>query len=425
MTTTNGRDELEKEERMTTTGRDELETEERMTTAGRDELEREERMATAGRDELDDDEGDDELEDNLVIDGSPGDTMEVEDVDPLEEVLTGPADEAEISPTINLPRKPTAAEARQRFMAYRLPDGSQRYICLVCEKMYTSRYNIRMHMNLHTGNNVHTCRYCGRKFAHKHVYESHLRTHTGERPFACEKCERKFGDRSNCASHMKRCGLHGNSSNYNNSDSSASSPVVKQEKEEEEEEKTVDESRMMPGSISIAPNVSLTPISKLKNPEENKPRLFHIGPAFTAAGFAAVPLSGGGVANGYTVVGQPPQVVMLNFQPQIVAVQSLSAAMPIAAMPIAATAAAVPAVALAATTTSSNNNNSEDFVNMGYLGEEDDTEEEEVMDDSEEVMIEPDISLDYDDIEEMEDRTENPGGMVDKQVLYFQRRYIS
>ncbi len=409
-----------------TTGRDEPEKEERMTTdTGRDELEIEERMTTTGRDELDD-EDDDELEDNLVIDGSPGDTMEVEDVDPLEEVLTGPAGEAEaegeISPTINLPRKPTAAEARQRFMAYRLPDGSQRYICLVCEKMYTSRYNIRMHMNLHTGNNVHTCRYCGRKFAHKHVYESHLRTHTGERPFACEKCERKFGDRSNCASHMKRCGLHGGANSGSNNNNSDSSPVVKQEQEEEEEEKTVDESRMMPGSISIAPNVSLTPISKLKNPDENaanKPRLFHIGPAFTAAGFAAVPLSGG-VANGYTVVGQPPQVVMLNFQPQIVAVQSLSAAMP--GPVIAATAAAVPAVALTATT-SSNNNNSEDFVNMGYVGEEDDAEEEVMEeDDSEEVMIEPDISLDYDDIEEMEEKTENPSGMVDKQVLLLPKK---
>jgi hypothetical protein len=81
-------------------------------------------------------------------------------------------------------------------------------------------------------------------------------------------------------------------------------------------------------------------------------------------------------------------------------------------------------VALTATT-SSNNNNSEDFVNMGYVGEEDDSEEVMEEDDSEEVMIEPDISLDYDDIEEMEDRTENPSGMVDKQVLYFQRKYIA
>ena len=58
-----------------------------------------------------------------------------------------------------------------------------RFICLICSKSYTSRYNIRMHRNMHTGKNVHRCRFCFRHFAHKHVYESHVRTHTGERPF--------------------------------------------------------------------------------------------------------------------------------------------------------------------------------------------------------------------------------------------------
>jgi Zinc finger, C2H2 type len=392
------------------------------------------------RDELEKDRGDEEEEeedeldeDNLVIDGSPGESMEV-DVDPLEEDILGPADDVigddvsqEIPLTINLPRKQTAAEARQRFMAYRLPDGGQRYICLVCEKMYTSRYNIRMHMNLHTGNNVHTCTFCGRRFAHKHVYESHVRTHTGERPYACDKCDRKFGDRSNCASHMKRCCLAagGASNNNNNNSPESSSPmnsVLKVEKEDAEEEEEKEEekkesSMMMPGSISIAPNVSLTPISKLKKPEEGvpvRPRLFELA---TAASISFT--SGSTNTATFAVVGsgQPSQqtqqqLVLVKFQPQIVAVQSIGA-MPVLAATTATTAAA----------------NSDDFVNMGYVPGEDDMEEEEegIADDSEEVMIEPDISLDYDDIEETTGTPQeeqatttinNNSTMVDKQVLF-------
>merc|ERR1719410_2833969 len=167
------------------------------------------------------------LQHNVIIEGSPGMSMEVE-VDPLEPTVRqetklieeSPLQQEDIVskstpttisprqqglPALNLPRQPTPNELKQKFMIYRLSDTSCRYICLVCDKMYTSRYNIRMHMNLHSGNNVHKCAFCGRNFAHKHVYESHVRTHTGERPFSCGKCERKFGDRSNCSSHRKRC----------------------------------------------------------------------------------------------------------------------------------------------------------------------------------------------------------------------------
>ncbi len=102
-------------------------------------------------------------------------------------------------------RTPTAEELRQRFLFDRLSDSSVRYTCLLCGKIYTSRYNIRMHLNMHTGRNVHTCEHCGRFFAHKHVFESHVRTHTGERPFACTRCGKAFGDRSNCTAHQKKC----------------------------------------------------------------------------------------------------------------------------------------------------------------------------------------------------------------------------
>jgi len=140
-------------------------------------------------------------------------------VDPLEhgdiniEPVTSSAGTVSLA---NLPRDPTPDEQKQKFMIHSLspapsaspssPDhSSSRYICLVCGKAYTSRYNIRCHLNMHTGKNVHSCPYCNRFFAHKHVFDSHLRTHTGERPFSCSRCGRAFSDRSNCSSHQKKC----------------------------------------------------------------------------------------------------------------------------------------------------------------------------------------------------------------------------
>lgn len=131
--------------------------------------------------------------------------------EPKNIVVSGPimttfaAPNPPIGNVITLPRPPTAEEQKQKFIILKVDEHLTRYVCLLCQKEYTSRYNIRMHMNMHSGKNVHTCDFCGRFFAHKHVFESHVRTHTGERPFSCNKCGRSFGDRSNRLSHQKKC----------------------------------------------------------------------------------------------------------------------------------------------------------------------------------------------------------------------------
>ena len=55
-------------------------------------------------------------------------------------------------------QNPSDEETKQKFMTIRLSEFSSKYICLVCNKAYTSRYNIRMHCNMHTGKNVHRCK---------------------------------------------------------------------------------------------------------------------------------------------------------------------------------------------------------------------------------------------------------------------------
>ena len=80
-----------------------------------------------------------------------------------------------------LPRAATMEEQKQRFLMYNLPSDPpnfMRYVCLLCSKLYTSRYNIRMHLNTHSGRNVHTCPYCSIQFISRQSYESHLKSHT-------------------------------------------------------------------------------------------------------------------------------------------------------------------------------------------------------------------------------------------------------
>ena len=57
---------------------------------------------------------------------------------------------------LDLPRKATDEEQAQQFMVCTQgEDQPSKYICLVCSKTYTSRYNIRMHLNMHTGMRVY------------------------------------------------------------------------------------------------------------------------------------------------------------------------------------------------------------------------------------------------------------------------------
>ena len=73
-------------------------------------------------------------------------------------VLNAPPASGPAAATAQRPQNPSDEERRQKFMTIRLSEFSSKYICLVCNKAYTSRYNIRMHCNMHTGKNVHRCK---------------------------------------------------------------------------------------------------------------------------------------------------------------------------------------------------------------------------------------------------------------------------
>jgi predicted nucleic acid-binding Zn-ribbon protein/DNA-directed RNA polymerase subunit RPC12/RpoP len=179
---------------------------------------------------------DEEVEDQQEDPGAPTDwsTVSVEAATPIPDALKAIQAPATIQATptvIALPRPPTQEEINQKFLMQRINEFTMKYTCLLCSKVYTSRYNIRMHINIHTRKNLYTCRYCGKEFTHKHVFESHVRTHTGEKPFQCLKCGKAFGDRSNCTSHQKKCKgtKPKNVNNKSGADNSRKEPIIKTE----------------------------------------------------------------------------------------------------------------------------------------------------------------------------------------------------
>lgn len=107
-----------------------------------------------------------------------------------------------------------------------------KFTCDYCNKKYTQKVSLRVHIQHEHGNyKSHECNWCKKKFwalsrlkAHivKHTQEKkfhcsicggnfvtkesllyHTRIHTGEKPYKCDYCERKFISSSRRAEHVK------------------------------------------------------------------------------------------------------------------------------------------------------------------------------------------------------------------------------
>lgn len=108
-----------------------------------------------------------------------------------------------------------------------------KYTCDHCNKKYTQKVSLRVHIQYEHGNyKAHICEWCGKKFwaqsrlkAHivKHTREKnfccslcggkfvskesllyHTRTHTGEKPYKCPHCDSRYLSASRRSDHVKR-----------------------------------------------------------------------------------------------------------------------------------------------------------------------------------------------------------------------------
>ena len=99
----------------------------------------------------------------------------------------------------------------QKNENYVLFDGSNEsnpLQCNVCQKVLSSKGNLKQHKETHAGEKKHVCTTCGRSFTIKYVLQKHIATHSDERPYKCPICPpdkpKCFKTKDHLRRHMKR-----------------------------------------------------------------------------------------------------------------------------------------------------------------------------------------------------------------------------
>jgi DNA-directed RNA polymerase subunit RPC12/RpoP len=78
------------------------------------------------------------------------------------------------------------------------------YDCETCGRRFTQKGNRDIHVKIHTGTKDHTCPYCDRGFTQRGNLKTHIRSvHTGEKPYSCGHCGKAFSQKANMLTHFR------------------------------------------------------------------------------------------------------------------------------------------------------------------------------------------------------------------------------
>ncbi|XP_055602603.1 zinc finger protein 236 isoform X2 [Uranotaenia lowii] len=82
-------------------------------------------------------------------------------------------------------------------------ESCKQWECDVCLKSFTTKYFLKKHKRLHTGEMPYSCQICGKAFTFQQSYHKHLLYHSDEKPHVCAVCGRAFKELSTLHNHER------------------------------------------------------------------------------------------------------------------------------------------------------------------------------------------------------------------------------
>nr|XP_029724636.1 LOW QUALITY PROTEIN: zinc finger protein 628 [Aedes albopictus] len=101
------------------------------------------------------------------------------------------------------PSQPSTPQSLSNINSFPRDCNGKQWECDVCLKSFTTKYFLKKHKRLHTGEMPYSCQICGKAFTFQQSYHKHLLYHSDEKPHACTVCGRAFKELSTLHNHER------------------------------------------------------------------------------------------------------------------------------------------------------------------------------------------------------------------------------